>query len=426
MVREVVIPYKPRELQLDFHNRAERFAVTVCHRRFGKTVMLANDLIRSVLTCDKPNPRVAYVAPTYKQAKRIAWDYVKHFSQPIPGVKANESELRVDFPNGGRLNLYGADNPDSLRGVYLDDVALDEYQDIHPRVWHEIVSPALSDRGGRAAFSGTPRGRQNPLYEIYTLGQQEGWYVAMHRASETGYINAEELELQSRIKSDDAYQQEYECSWDAAYPGAIYAKLIEDAREDQRIGIVPYDPHLSVDTSWDLGMRDSTSIWLIQSHAQQDRLVGYYEATGEALSHYAHWLQEWAAKRSAIWGDHYLPHDANARELGTGKSRAEVLQALGLKSIIAPRLPIEDGIEATRALLRRCWIDEKNCEQGLNALINYRRDYDEKTKTMSSRPVHDWSSHGSDALRTYATGKREKSAGNYEYQWAAEGGWMAG
>ena len=140
---EVVIPYKPRELQALLHDRLERFNVLVCHRRFGKTVFAINEMIRLALTVDKDRPRAAYMCPLFKQAKQVAWDMVKHYSRVIPGVIFNESELRADYPNGGRLQLFGADNADALRGIYLDGVVLDEYAQMSPRAWSEVLRPAL-------------------------------------------------------------------------------------------------------------------------------------------------------------------------------------------------------------------------------------------------------------------------------------------
>lgn len=403
-VEKIRIPYRPRPLQLEYHENRTRFSVKVCHRRFGKTIMVVNGLQRSALTIQRPSVRVGYIAPTYTQAKRVAWDYAKHFASPIPGVQFNESELRIDYPNGARFNLYGADNADSLRGIYLDDAALDEYQLFDPRVFPEVVRPALADRGGGALFTGTPQGRQNPLYQIWSTAEREGWYCRIHKASETGYVPQAELDEARKIMSEDQYLQEFECSWDASVLGAVYGKELREADAGRRIGNVPYDPTQVVHTAWDLGISDATAIWFYQVAGQELHLIDYYENSGQALAHYVHVIDDKRIKGKWKLGNNWLPHDVEARELGTGKSRKEVLEGLGLAVSLTPRLSVEDGIEAARVLLRRAWFDRTNCERGLTALHAYRREFDPKRNDLKPQPLHDWSSHAADALRTLAVG----------------------
>src|SRR5262245_22361626 len=218
-VQRIVIPYSPREQFLGFHNRNQRWSCVVAHRRAGKTVACVNDLIRAALTCKKENPRAAYIAPLHVQAKDVAWSYVKQFSQAVPDVQINESELRVDFPNGGRVRLYGADNYDRMRGIYLDAVVLDEYADMDPRVWPEVIRPALSDRQGWACFIGTPKGRNS--FHALMHGDSEGWVGAVNspdwfaltlRASETGLVPQKELDDARAMMTPEQFAQEYECS----------------------------------------------------------------------------------------------------------------------------------------------------------------------------------------------------------------------
>jgi hypothetical protein len=377
-----------------------RFNVVVCHRRFGKTVLCVNHLIRAAVKCASPRPRFAYLAPTYRQAKAVAWDYLKHFTGPIPGALRHEGELRIDLPNGARIALLGADNPDALRGLYIDGIVFDEYGQMAPRIFGEVVRPALADRQGWAIFIGTPQGR-NGFHEIYEAARQDpDWFTALHRASETGLIPAEELAAARRIMTPEEYAQEFECSFESAAAGSYYGRLLEAAASEERIGPVPWDPRLPVHTAWDLGMDDSTAIWFAQAVGAEVRLIGYYEASGEGLEHYVRLLQQ----RGFVYGEHWLPHDAEVRELGTGVSRIETLASLGLKARLLPALRIEDGVNAARLLLPRCWFDRDACAQGLAALRHYRRDYDERLRAYRSRPVHDWSSHGADAFRYLAVG----------------------
>src|SRR5262245_32377314 len=181
----ITLPYRPRPLQQALHEKMGRFNVIVCHRRFGKTVLCVNHLIRAAVQCLLPRPRFAYLAPTYRQAKAVAWDYLKHFTGPIPAAQRHEGELRIDLPNGARIALLGADNPDALRGLYIDGIVFDEYGQMAPRIFSEVVRPALADRRGWAIFIGTPQGR-NGFHEIYEAARQDpDWFTALHRASET-------------------------------------------------------------------------------------------------------------------------------------------------------------------------------------------------------------------------------------------------
>lgn len=396
-----LIQYAPRRAFVSFHNRKERFACLVFHRRAGKTVAAVNDLTRDCLTCERPNPRVAYIAPYYRQAKAVAWDYVKQYASDVQGAKMNESELRVDFPTGGRFQLFGADNYDAMRGMYFDAVVLDEPADFPANAWPTVIRPTLADRNGRATFIGTPKGK-NEFWEIYEHARKDdAWFSQIMRASESGLLSQAELDDALKIMGRDRYDQEFECSWEAAIQGAYYGREMKEAAA--RIGKVPYDPGLKVITSWDLGVGDSTAIWFVQYNGVEKRVIDYYEGSGVGLDHYVSVLQG----KGYVYGGHVLPHDVNVRELGTGKSRLETLRNLGLTDItVAPQLPVDDGIQAVRTFIATAWFDEAKCSRGIEALRQYRRDYDEKGRTFRSRPLHDWTSHAADSLRYMAVGYR--------------------
>ena len=404
---EIVIPYKPRDLQLEIHNNLKRFNVLVCHRRFGKTVLCINELFKRAAMCRKDRPRFAYIAPLFRQAKQVAWDYLKHYSQPLPGTVANEAELRVDLPNGARVQLFGADNPDALRGIYLDGVVLDEYGQMRPQLWTEVIRPALTDREGYAIFIGTPKGR-NAFHDLYQSAlANPAWFAALYRASETRVLPGYELEAAQQDMSEDEYAQEFECSFEAAIVGAYYGKLINQADIDGRIGNVPWDPAVLVHTAWDLGIGDSTAIWFIQQVGREVRWINYHEASGEALSYYARVLKD----LPYVYGEHLLPHDGGARELGTGKTRQETLASLGIDTRVNALQAVDDGINAVRNLIPRSWFDRTKCERGLEALRNYRRDWNDQMGTFKPRPRHDWASHGADAARTGAAGLPDLETG---------------
>lgn len=401
---EVLIDYEPRDQFKPLHNRKHRFASIVAHRRAGKTVACVHELNKQATL--KRKARFAYVAPFYAQAKDVAWAYIKEAAAPIPGVTFNESELRVNYPNGTTLRLYGADNYDRMRGISLDGVVLDEYGDMDPRAWSEVIRPALADKKGWAVFIGTPKG-QNAFYEMCERAKDDDdWLFMKLKASETGLLDAEELQAARREMTEDQYAQEFECSFEAAIPGAYYAKLMAEAEEDGRIGRVPFDPAIRVWTAWDLGIGDSTAIWFAQIVGHEIRLIDYYEANGVGLDHYVAKLREGQRSRYT-YAEHWLPHDADHKELSTGKSRIETLRSLGLEARVLPIARIEDGINAVRMLLPRVWIDKERCAEGIKALKHYRSEWDEKRKVLRLRPLHDWSSHGADAMRYFAQAYRD-------------------
>lgn len=397
----ITIPYKPRPQLVDYHARKERFACIVAHRRFGKTVGAINDLIRDALTIQREQVRVGYIAPFYSQAKAVVWDYAKRFTAVIPGIQINESELRIDFPNGARLRLFGADNYDAMRGLYFDAVVLDEPADFPANAWPTVIRPTLSDRKGKATFIGTPKGK-NEFWDIYANAKDDpAWFCTMLKASQTGVLDDEELIDARKTMGDARYEQEFECSFEAAIMGSYYGLEMKKATEAGRVCAVPHEPGVKVVTAWDLGVGDSTAIWFAQYVGRERRIIDYYEGSGVGLDHYAKVLQD----KGYIYGAHILPHDVRVRELGSGKSRLETLNSLGLTNIeIAPNLPLDDGIQATRLSLELTWFDEKKCARGIEALRQYRIDWDEKGKTWRSRPLHDWTSHGADAFRYLTVG----------------------
>lgn len=392
----VELGYEARAPFAPFHMREQRWACLVAHRRAGKTVACVLDLIDAALTCTREDGRFAYLAPTYAQAKDVAWGYLKRFTAGIPGSEQRESDLSVILPNGARVRLYGAENYDRLRGIFLDGIVLDEYASIDPRAWPEVLRPALSDRKGWAVFLGTPNG-MNDFYNKFEAAKRDPtWFALELRASQTGLIDAEELADARRSMSENQYDQEYECSFMAAITGAYYGQLMRAADDEGRITGVPHDPAMPVETWWDLGIGDSTVIWFAQRHAGGEvRLVDYYEAHGEGLPHYVRVL----SGKPYTYSRHIAPHDIEVRELGTGRSRREVAGDIGLNFEVAPKLTVNDGHEAVRMLLPRCWFDAEKCKPGVEALKWYQTEYNDKMKVFSDRPRHDWASHPADAFR---------------------------
>jgi phage terminase large subunit len=410
---QIRIPYSPRPFQSLIHVGLDdhRWSVLVCHRRFGKTVMLVNHLIRKALLHELPSPRFHYCAPFLKQGKAIAWGYIKSFTRTIPGVVYNESELRCDLPNGARILIIGADNAEGHRGIYSDGTVFDEYGNTDPRVFTSIFRPALSDRGGWAVFAGTPNGR-NHFHELLLRSENDmsgSWYHKVLRASDTNILSDEELEDARFIMSEEEYEREYECSFISGARGAYYAKQLRNAEQDGRITTVPYVSDQEVYTFWDLGVDDSTSIWFMQSIGKELRFIDYYENTGEGLSHYARILKD----KGYNYGDHYLPHDAANSSIQTGKTTRDIAEGMGIRPIVIVKRAKDSeavlaGIEAGRNIISQCYFDKKKCAQGLSALETYQAEWDESKKKLANKPKHDWTSHAADAFRTFSVGYAPK------------------
>ena len=405
-VLEVELDYCPRAVFEDFHDRTERWAVIVAHRRCGKTLGCILDLIYRAISEGKEDGRYAYVAPYYSQAKNIAWDYLQKYSQPVL-AKANQSELWVELVNGARIRLFGADNPDALRGLYLDGIVLDEYADMRPRIWGEIIRPLLSDRLGWAVFIGTPKGH-NGFWELYSAAlNKDDWYVKTLRASVTGLIAESELADAARSMTQDQYLQEFECDFESAIVGAYYGKELRLLTDQGRITEVKYDSMYKVNTAWDLGFTDSTSIWWYQVIHGEIRVLEHHSSNGQSIPFYTGLIQS----RNYQYGIHWLPHDARAKTLSSGgKSIIEQLSAkIPLESMkIVPNLSLQDGIQASRMALQRAWFDGEKCMDGIECLRQYQREYDEDKKVFRDKPRHDWTSHSADAFRYLSIAWREE------------------
>ena len=411
---KIVIPYKPREHQKAVHKNLKRFNVLLCHRRWGKTVLVCNELIKQAMTNPMPMPRYYYIAPTYSMAKRTAWDYIKEYTSVITGTQYHETELRCDLPNGARIQLLGCERPNSLRGLAIDMCCMDEVAQFPPRMWTEVIRPALADRyelgqkynfmSGRMIAIGTPQGH-NAFFDLYDFAtHNEDWYAEKFKASETGIISELELNEAKALMPEEVYEAEFECSFDSAAIGSIYAKGLNKAEEEKRITKVPYETGIKVNTYWDLGMADKTAIWFVQQKGSAFHIIDYYEDSGESLEYYTTVLDE----KKYIYDTHYLPHDANVRELGTGVSRVETAQSLGMRTSIVPKLSVEDGINAVRMVLSRCWFDHEKTKHGLDALRQYRWASNERGE-LKNKTVHDWTSHASDAFRYFAVGNNQSS-----------------
>jgi phage terminase large subunit len=411
--------YTPRPIQAYLHQtlrqRKIRFFVAVCHRRFGKTRFALAELATAGLENPNHNPQYAYIAPTYGQAERIAWVYLKEMFENYPGIEKNEQKLRLRIPRHDKgdfitIWLLGAENPDSIRGIYLDGVIFDEYAQMTPVIWGEVVRPLLSDRLGWAIFIGTPKG-MNQFYRMYQTAQTNmaknpelRWYAFSARASVTDIISKDELKALRAEMSEEEYEQEFECSFQAALVGSYYGKYMVEAEEQGRIGDVAFNPLYPVTTYWDIGIDDSTAIWFVQHIGERINVIDYYEMSGMGLEHFADILK----KKGYLYENHWFPHDGANREWSSGVSRVKTAKTLlgGKTPRIAKKTGVADGINAVRVMLKKVHFDKINCMRGLDALKNYERKYDSKNGIWQDSPLHNWASHGSDAFRVFATCSR--------------------
>jgi hypothetical protein len=379
----------------------------VAHRRAGKTVACINELIERAIRNKRQDPRYAYIGPLLSQAKDIAWSYLKQYTEGLTS-KVSESELYVVLRhNGARIRIYGADNPDRIRGLYFDGAVVDEFGDMAPFIWSDILIPALSDRDGWVVFIGTPKGK-NHFYSILRRAQGEDmlpgdteeyirrqWYWYVLRASESGVFSPEKLRELKREQGEETYAQEYECDFNAIVRGTYYAAIIRDLEATGQIysSDADIDKSLPVKVAFDLGRTDSTAAWFWQRRPDGIAWGDYVEAAGEHVDFYIDMLNSKGYQYEKIW----LPHDARAKTLQTKRSTVEQMRDAGFPIDIVPKLDIMDRINASRRVLRTSWFSPKT-KSGVECLRAYKRQWDDRKQTFVDDPLHDWASHGSDAF----------------------------
>lgn len=389
---KVVLPYEPRKHFLPFHNRKARFSDLVCHRRSGKTVAAVNDLVIGSVECQLERPQLAYIAPTYQMAKRIAWEYIKHYSAPLI-TQVHEAELRVTLQGERKIYLLGSENADALRGIYLDGAILDEYAMMRPSVVSQIIMPCLSDRNGWLVRMGTPKGK-NHFYDEYrkSLGNPANFTMLL-KASQSGIIPKAELDLMKSQMDPSDYEQEFECSFEASLKGAIYGADMEQAEAEGRVKTFALDPALPVDCITDLGYTDDTVLGFFQ---QGPSGILMHEVYSNNELEWDHYLDEMDARSVR---QVYLPHDARAKNLQTGRSIVEQTIKRGYRPRLVPDHKLRDGIQATHKLLPFVYWNLPLCSGAVEAMKSYRREWDDKQGCFRDRPVHDWSSHIADMVR---------------------------
>lgn len=396
-----------------------KFGIVV--NRSGKDKTDIADVIPRRLVKDPCLVKAVY--PTLVMGRQNLWEgmgkdgfrYREHIPEFIREGKPNDTTMKIQIKNGSLFQIGGSDNPDSLRGGNPKLFVWSEWAEQDPYAW-DVVEPIVKENDGISIFNFTPKG-DNHARALYEYAKNNPlWYVQLLTAKDTKVWSDAELEDiqidivkrfeangRSQSEAESYFEQEYMCSFKAPVIGSYYGAAIQKAEREGRISKVPVNDGVRVDTWWDLGIDDSMTIWFVQQIGQELHLIDYYENSGEGLPHYAQVLQE----KRYLYGRHFAPHDIAVRELGTGKSRLEVAKSLGIRFEVGANLPIEDGISAARALFSQCWFDRDKCSRGINALKNYRKEWDEKNKVFRNNPLHDWASHGSDAFRTGAVGYKQ-------------------
>ncbi len=351
--------------------------------------------------------------PEFAQARRAIWEAVnphtgrKRIDEAFPlamRARTNAQTMTIETVTGAVWQVVGSDSFDSLVGAPPAGVVFSEWALADPRAW-AFIKPILDENGGWALFITTPRGRNHAVNTYETFLRQEGAFAERLSARATGRFEPAQLDrIEAEYKGDFGedmgealFRQEYLCDFDAPVMGAYYAKLINAAEADNKFRAGIYDAAHPVETWWDLGVSDATAIWFVQVIGREFRIVDYLESNDVGLDAYAAELKAKGYKYSR----HVLPHDAEARELGTGLTRTEVLRKLlpGQVFTIAPKQEVDDGIVAAQQIIPRCVFDPVKCKRGLEALRSYHREWDDERKTFKLKPLHDWSSHGADAFR---------------------------
>jgi phage terminase large subunit len=396
----VELPYKPRAPFIPFHSRQERWAVLVAHRRAGKTVACVNDLVAKALKCKKPNGFFGYVGPFAGQVEQIAWSYLKQAVAAIPGHKVVETKKLVQVPSQhgslATVRLFGADNPDALRGLYFDGVILDEFADMKRAIWSEVIRPALADRKGWAVFIGTPKGK-NAFYDIYEKAKADPgrWFLRLLKASESGLLPPAELEELRAELDEETYQQELECSFTAGIKGSYYGDIISTMEAEGRLDPFEVVKAAPVHVVFDLGWKDATAAWFFQIVSGECRVVDHQEWNFIDIHRIIKEVRERGYKLGTIW----LPHDAKAHSLQTGKSMLEQFWRHELYPKQVPELDELDGIAATRLTLPALRINSATCYQGIEALKNFQKKWNAELGAFARTPKEDWTNHSADAMR---------------------------
>ena len=403
-----------------FHDKR---AICFAHRRWGKDSVAVNLMAMSAMLWPA---NYAYCFPLQVQARAALWtnfdrrrggNVLDLAFPPEIRRRTDKGAMYIELCNGSTIQLLGSDNYNALMGTNYFGIVFSEWALSDPESW-AYLRPILTENHGWALFISTPRGR-NHAHRMYETAQSEPdhWFSLVSTVDDSGIISNERLAIDHRewmklygeVQGDAYFRQEYFCEFDAPILGAVYADALKYIEAEGRITPLKIERDVPVHTAWDLGIGDATAIWFIQCVGRNRHAVDYYESSGAPLVHYADVLHEKRMKHKWRYGQHFLPHDVKHRELQTGMSRVETLRSLGIEPEVVPAHHKQDSINATRRMLDKVWIDPDRCERGLDCLRNYRYEWRDKQRIWTAAPLHDWASHGCDALATFATGFEDPS-----------------
>jgi len=376
----------------------------IASRRAGKDILFWNLAIRQ---CIKKVCLVFYVLPTYSQARKCIWDaiaidgtkFIDYIPKQLIDGTPNQSEMKVRFRNGSILQCIGGDTYDtSLVGTNPSCIILSEYSLMPPDIFSFIRPILAANPAAWCAIVGTPRGK-NHMWQLWKIAQElPEWSVFVHKASEIHHINDDVL-MQERSQMDEGlYLQEYECSWERGIQGSFYGTHLDALKLRGQITHVPWEPGLLVYTAWDIGVNDATSIIWFNSVGDGSviRILECYSNTGLGLEHYVSVINS----KPYVYGKHFAPHDIKVREWGGGAvTRFEKARQLGLNFTLVDQIGVIEGIENVWTHFNKFWIDAEKCRSLINALENYRKEWDEVKQMYLPKPVKSWANHYADALR---------------------------
>lgn len=411
MLKKVSSLYRPRNWAIPFHGTDKRWMVLVVHRRAGKTTAALNYLIYSAVKNSGTN--YAYIAPTYKMAKSVAWSILKKYTR-FPGVVHKESELLVAFPNGSKITLYGAENPDRLRGIGLSGVVFDEYGMQPINIFTEVIRPTLLENGGYGIWIGTPKGRNEFFFLYETHKNDSEWFVCHLTVDDTKVIDREEIENSRRTMSQEEFMQELYCSFNSSAKGAVYAQELARTRSDNRITAVPWQREYKVHTVWDIGVGPAMAIGFYQHIGVRLHMIDFWQGTeNDGIDQAVSVVK----RKEYIYGTHFAPHDINARETSTGKARIDFAKDLGLSfSVIDPKTNVDDGIQIAKFMFDRLMVDKEKCALWIDAISEYKREWDDKRNMFREVPYHNWTSHAADVHRYAALVENKMIEENRYYE----------
>jgi hypothetical protein len=432
-ITPIFTPYPHQRRVLQARMDGARWIECIWHRRGGKDLTYYNGMIASA--CKRVGTYF-HVFPEANWGRRVWWDgkdndgrrLIEYMPRDLMKSKPggdpciNETEMQIEMINGSIYQVVGGDKLSWL-GANPVGVGISEFQRMDPMVW-QYLTPILLANNGWVWFAHTPLGH-NHAYDLYQNTKDDpAWFVDVRTIKDSAKADGSPIVTEEMIewernqgKAEALIEQEYYCSFEGNLEGAVYGERLKAARLDGRIRDFAIDTKLPVTPAFDLGMGDATAIGFYQRLGNEHRLIDYYEATGKGLDHYAEVLRE--KKRDKGYQYELVdglmvcegPHDIAVRELGTGKSRSEVARKYGLHFRVGKKLALEDGIMATRRLWNTLWVHETNCKRFLDAAQSYHYEKDEKKGCFTDKPVHDWTSHPMDQLRTYAVAVRDDVTG---------------